>query len=271
MGNQIRLWLPTCAASRRPRILDVSSPKCFGLYLAYHFDVEVHLTDIDYPSVREAEVLWDAIKGRAKGNAVFSVQDARYLQYQNEEFDIVYSMSVIEHVGGSAGDTEAMKEMARVLNVGGLLLVTVPIGQNYVEQEILGFEGAARYSGDRRLYFFQRIYSPQTANERLLHCTSTVQLREALTVCRSNSVVARSYLRLGYKARCLLGFLDPVLSKVMNRTMTGVVAAPSRYGKVNTSRDLYGDLMLAWDKGAGTTAMAPLAQTTLVPDEVLDK
>ena len=253
--RKIRLRLQTAGPSERLKLLDVGSPKCLSLYLAFHLNVEVYLTDIDEASIREAEVLWNSIRRRAKGVVSFSIQDVRSLEYTDQEFDVVYSMSVIEHVSGRAGDSESMREMARVLKAGGLLLVTVPIGENYVEQEIVGFEGAARSTGDRRLYFHQRIYTPATAEERIIQSTADVKLSDAVTVSRSDTVIARCYRRLGPNARGMLGFVNPILSTAINRAAKGILAVPSKYGSVYSVSDLYGDLMLAWDKnGSGNEA-----------------
>src|SRR6266851_437268 len=105
LGRYTERYLQGLGSSERPKILDVGSPKCFGLYLAFHFDIEIYLTDIDSPSVEEAKVLWNGIKHRARGKAVFSVQDVRALTYSQEVFDVVYSMSVIEHVQGETADS----------------------------------------------------------------------------------------------------------------------------------------------------------------------
>jgi hypothetical protein len=99
LGHYTEAYLKRFAPNEKPKVLDVGSPKCFGLYLTFHFNVEIHLPDIDEPTVQEAELPWNGAKHRAKGKAVFSVQDVRkpiYLQ----DFDIVYSMSAIEHVEG---------------------------------------------------------------------------------------------------------------------------------------------------------------------------
>jgi len=232
----------------RPKILDIGSPKCMGLYLANCLDAEVHLTDIDKASVEEAKVLWRAILAGARGNALHSIQDGRSLQYPNQEFDVVFSMSVIEHVGGSSGDAEVIREAIRVLKPGGILLITVPIGQKYVEQEIVGFEGAARSTGDRSSYFFQRIYSPDAVTDRIIARAKGATLRKVVTICRSEGIVAGSYKKLGMNVRGMLGFLNPYLSATVNHAVPGVTAAPSRYGSVHSASDVYGDLLLAWEK-----------------------
>ena len=47
--------------------------------------------------------------------------DGRYLAFADASFDIVYSLSSIEHFGGLEGAVAAVEEMARVLKPGGVL------------------------------------------------------------------------------------------------------------------------------------------------------
>ena len=54
---------------------------------------------------------------------VFLKMDGRRLAFRPATFDIVYSLSSIEHFGGLAGAIEAMDEMARVLKPGGMLVL----------------------------------------------------------------------------------------------------------------------------------------------------
>ena len=53
----------------------------------------------------------------------FMRMDGRALKFPDAEFDVVYSLSSIEHFGGLAGASAAMREMARVLKPGGILVV----------------------------------------------------------------------------------------------------------------------------------------------------
>jgi len=54
---------------------------------------------------------------------VFLKMDGRRLAFRPATFDIVYSLSSIEHFGGLTGAIEAMDDMARVLKPGGVLVL----------------------------------------------------------------------------------------------------------------------------------------------------
>lgn len=247
VGSEIENFLRSFPVGRCT-ILDVGSPKCFGLYLAFHSNVEIDLTDIDDPSVRESETLWNAIARSAKGKARFSVQDARSLKYPDQAFDVVYSMSVIEHVEGESGDSESMKEMLRVLKPKGLLVVTVPMGCEYVEQHRLGLAASARQTGDQQRYFFQRIYTPPTAQERVVQVSPEATLTKAITVGRNDGPLIALYRRFGTKLRALCGCFNPLLSAAINHSQDGILPVASRYGALHDENDFYGDLMLSFRK-----------------------
>jgi len=53
----------------------------------------------------------------------FQRMDGRMLEFPDAEFDVVYSLSSIEHFGGYEGARSSVLEMARVLKPGGVLAV----------------------------------------------------------------------------------------------------------------------------------------------------
>lgn len=248
MAGQISNHVSSHDRSAPIRILDVASPKCFGLYLARHLDVTLHLTDIDEPSAAESEVLWTSIRHHAMGNAIFSTQDARSLNYADEEFDVVYSMSVVEHVQGASGDSRSIQEMVRVLKPGGLLLVSVPFGPTYIEQDCIGFEGAARKTGDDKRYFFQRVYTPSTVEQRIIRAANDCVLLKAISVARKNDLISTLHRRMGETTRAIVGCLNPLLSARLNESQEGIMPVSGTYSEIASRNDVYGDVMLALQK-----------------------
>jgi SAM-dependent methyltransferase len=53
----------------------------------------------------------------------FRKMDGRHLTFPDAAFDVAYSLSSIEHFGGTAGAGEAIDEMVRVVKPGGLVVV----------------------------------------------------------------------------------------------------------------------------------------------------
>jgi len=90
------------------KVLDVSSPKVASLVLGR--EAEVWATDLN------DEAIFSRWKKTADANGLrqyhVEYQDARQLSFADDLFDLVYSMSVIEHIPGH-GDAEALAEMGR--------------------------------------------------------------------------------------------------------------------------------------------------------------
>jgi SAM-dependent methyltransferase len=174
----------------------------------------------------------------------FAVQDARRLSYGDDYFDMVYPMSVVEHIEGPDGDREAMREMMRVLKPGGRLVVSVPYGSYYAEQYRVDLRSAATRMADTRSYCFQRIYDSSTLRERLL--ASASDLASIVTISRRHSGLTKRYSALSENARGLLGFLSPFVSRAVNRHCVGSFANEHRdYSGTFTSHDIYGDAIFS--------------------------
>jgi len=245
-GLAIRSYLAKLPPGQKPAVLDVGSPKMFGFYLGAKEPVDLTLTDISEINIDEYQVMWKALKPRAKGDIQFGLQDARTLDFADAQFDVAYSMSVLEHIEGEGGDAKAITELLRVLKPGGLLLLSVPFGNRYVEQRRIGFSGAARKTGDQDSYFFQRIYDASMFQSRIVR--SLAQLREVqtVTVRRSSPRIARTFGSMSENVRGLLGGLNPLLSSIGNRSAEGIVSAgASQYGDLHSAQDVYGDVILS--------------------------
>jgi SAM-dependent methyltransferase len=251
MDQAISCYLAENCHCNPVRILDVGSPKCFGLYLADILEVELEMTDVSRMNLDEYQIMSKRLKPKAKGRVHFAVQDARSLSYENAAFDIVYSMSVIEHVEGERGDSQSILEMLRVLKPGGLLLMSVPFGKKYMEQQRRGFAHAVEKTGNHSLYFFQRIYDQAAIEGRIMPVLRGVRMRSQWTVWREEGLLLRVFGRLGENAQGLLGFLNPLFSRWFNRCASGIVPdIPSCYGEIHSSTDVLGDFVLVAEKQA---------------------
>lgn len=154
-------------SEREPlRILDVSSPKLLAFVLARRFPgAKVTSTDISDYFVADATGLRDATK---RNNLEFQIQDARALTFGDGHFDLIYSISTIEHIPDE-GDIDAIQELHRVLAPGGRLLVTVPFASTaideFIEPEDIYWSGFSTAAGQK--VFYQRRYDRDTIKTRI--------------------------------------------------------------------------------------------------------
>jgi len=245
----VRRHLLTMPSGARPKVLDVGSPKMLGFYFGVNIAAELNLTDISELNVDEYQVMWRGLEAKAKGKIMFSLADARSLQFGDAEFDVVYSMSVVEHIEGEDGDSRAVGEMLRVLKPGGLLALSVPYGSKYVEQKRIGFSGAARKTGNHESYFFQRIYDQAAFQKRILEPAAELGRVNLTTVSRQNQWMSRSFGKLSENLRGVLGFMNPLLSIAVNRSHQGMSSGlAGAYGEFHSASDVYGDLILTGHK-----------------------
>lgn len=120
-------------------LLDVGVAQADPVWIAWleGLPLEVHATDYDTPD-------------KPFDSVVFHKADIRSLPFDDEVFDKVFAVSVVEHVGlvkcqvrrsclpatGDDGDLAAVRELVRVLKAGGELVMTMPFG--VVDGPILG-------------------------------------------------------------------------------------------------------------------------------------
>jgi len=151
------------------RVLDVGSPKDLAAMLAHHRRCEVVATDILPEAIDLSRRFARAqgLEGTGPGRVQSEVQDGRSLPYADASFDAAYTVSVLEHIP-DRGDSQAIRELTRVVRPGGLIVVTVPYAAEYRETFIDGpvYERAQRGSEP---VFFERHYDERTLADRLLH------------------------------------------------------------------------------------------------------
>ncbi len=151
----------------RLNILDISSPKILAFYLVRKYGHQVAAIDIWEDEIAFWKNILSLIGNPQSiaGNINLAIEDATRLSYNNESFDFVYSISVVEHID-NFGDTKALREVSRVLKKGGIAVVTVPFDEN-------GYEVFTRRNVYHKEYasspvFYERWYNQQQLQERLI-------------------------------------------------------------------------------------------------------
>jgi SAM-dependent methyltransferase len=243
-GEAIQKFIDAAPLDRPIKILDIGSPKLLGIYFAAKTRADLLLTDISELNVDEYKVLWEGIKPKAKGSATFLLEDARALKMPDEDVDVVFSMSVVEHIWGEGGDSTAIEEMMRVLKPGGLLVLSVPFGPQFVAQQRVGLAEAVRDTKNEKAYFFQRVYNPEAFQTRIVDHARGLEKITFTTILRKNLWTHRAFAALGENGRAAVGFVNPVLSRLINRSREGMDASfQVDYGPLYSTRDVYGDLV----------------------------
>ncbi len=148
------------------RVLEIGSSRLFlAPYIAVRHGLEVHATDQD-PIVM-LQKSWIRRLGHAElldsGRFVAAREDATCLTYPDESFDRIVCVSTIEHIP----DTErAAREIARVLEPGGLAAFTVPYSKRAREVHLdHGFYGKP-YSGTP--LFYEYIFDRSMLESKLI-------------------------------------------------------------------------------------------------------
>jgi SAM-dependent methyltransferase len=84
-------------------------------------------TDLGEETVRVAEAAArEALSEELFGRLAFAVADGTALPFEDGSFDVVVSMSTVDHVPEPASRQRFINEMARVTGPGGRVVITVP-------------------------------------------------------------------------------------------------------------------------------------------------
>lgn len=154
--------------TRGVHLLDLGSPKDLALLLAREWGAEVTATDI-LPNAVSLAMRYAAaqgIAGTGPGHVSGEIQDGRRLTYADNSFDAAFSVSVVEHIP-ERGDSDAMRELVRVVKPGGLVVVTTPFDAAYRETFVDG-DVYERKAAGAAPQFFERHHDWQTLHDRLI-------------------------------------------------------------------------------------------------------
>ena len=200
------------------RVLDVGSPKPFSLYLARKVGAIVDATDIENYFIDEFTLLQGAMRV-PPDRMHLGVEDGRKLSYEDDQFDRIYSVSVIEHIPDS-GDSECVRELGRVLAPGGACMITVPFWpspKDVYREPNFYWSGASGPERDGQV-FFQRRYSAGDLQKRLIEPSGLVADKVLFVGERvltgSESEASEVMPRVG------LGLIHPFLSRALHTAPT---------------------------------------------------
>jgi len=145
--------------------------------------------------------LGDAVKS---GRVQVKQADARALPHSDNHFDHLTAISVLEHVP-DPGDSVCMREFARVVKPGGLILITVPYARRYREN-------VPPYDTPK----YHRLYDDDALNQRLIQ-PSGCDLRSDLSACFSAKAMPW-LLQIGHYVRLLNIFIpDLAYGKISSK------------------------------------------------------
>ena len=144
------------------RILDVASPKHLALYLGSRFGVRVTAIDLLDDFVEPYRTYSRHVGAE---QVEWLARDGRRLPEADDTYDHVYSVSVLEHIPDD-GDTDVIREMARVLKPGGTCVITVPFASRAFEVRKSEDVYERKFEGEP--LFFQRHYDDDSLRRRLL-------------------------------------------------------------------------------------------------------
>lgn len=199
------------------RMLDIGSPKLYSLFLAQEYGLEIFATDIEEYFIADYGY-FRSMKRIPESRFHLSQADGRKLTFDQNAFNKVFSISVLEHIPDD-GDSACMREIARVLRPGGLFVATVPFavtGRNeYRPAADFYWSGSAGGgTGEKAEVFFQRRYSEKDLHQRLVE-PSGLTLRkisyfgEGITMGEGKEV--SNYLPP------MTGIVQPLASKIFHR------------------------------------------------------
>jgi ubiquinone/menaquinone biosynthesis C-methylase UbiE len=147
--------------NKNSKVLDVGTSSTLWSVLLHHmFKCKIYATDIDMEHLETQSHYLNNIKSlESLGDSfVFEYQDATALTYADSSFDVVCSISAIEHIP-SDGDIRAVEEFQRVLKKGGSFIFTAPYAETFFDSIT-----------DHYHHGYEKRYDVNAIENRFSHC-----------------------------------------------------------------------------------------------------
>ncbi len=188
------------------RVLDVSSPRLFSIFLSkIHKQAQIFMVNPDPFDIKETQKIIQLEKVR---NINVSLSDLQGLSCTTH-FDLIYSISVIEHISGDIDDVRAVQLLEKLLSHGGKIILTVPVDKFYREE----FVNVPLYGTQPKQlngkYFFQRIYDYDSIMQRLIE-PNNLKLIDMSWYGEKRSGSWQNYRRTMPKSGFIFNVLDPL-------------------------------------------------------------
>lgn len=155
--------------------LDIGSPRLFSFWMAHRGTGRITMMNPDAKDLRRSE---EAARRLGLTALDFEAAGADALAGRAARYDAVWSLSVMEHIGGAYDERRALELAWAALAPGGRLVLTLPAGPEYrVETRAEAPYGTQAPLADGT-YFFQRTYDKKALDSRISATLNTAPVRE---------------------------------------------------------------------------------------------
>jgi len=190
----------------KENILDISSPFLFGFCAVKNYNIKYNYLNPDLADLQRVKKFATKIKFAGKFNS-YNI-NAIKLPFENNKFDKVISISVIEHVNGE-NDSLVMQEMWRVLKPGGRLVLTFPVSKKFDVEYTKNNTYDLNVDTKDDKYFFQRIYDEENINNRLLKSIDDYEILSKNIFGEKEAGFYNQYTKLWLKKGIMETVKDP--------------------------------------------------------------